>query len=550
MIGVDGADYLITNWLMDRGCLPNLKALARTGAWGPMRSTLPPLTPPAWTTMMTGKNPGKHGVFDFLSMSGGGLHAPLATRRRAKTLFRALSDGGYRVGTLNLPATYPPEPLSGFQVSGFDVPAFTPALAYPHRSYDILRELTRGFAPFPGPPLHAGDDELEIRDNIDLVTLATRRLLQAFPCDVYMTNFQVVDWAQHRALPREMEAGNVASLDLDGLVAKTYRLVDERIGALVREWTSRESHVMVVSDHGGALVDCLVNMEKLFLDRGLITYKSAATGKSSGLAVARYRARVAVTAWNALKRFSPWQGRVLAPFARRMRRRISAYQADTMVDWSHTVAAPWGLYGQVRLNLKGRDPEGIVSEKDRAKVVARVREAILAVTDPVTQQRGYRDVIEADTVYSGPFQEDGPDLIALATSGRYLTVCGRTFSSGSPPLIDAQEHVAVPLATPQGFHSSVGIFGMAGPRVAAGGSLAESRLEDFAPTALHLLDEAVPSDMDGKPVVEAFTAQAREEHPVRGGYPWPTPEVALEASPLTDEEQRRTEERLRALGYL
>ena len=550
LIGIDGADYHITDRLMGQGYLPNLKALAERGAWGPVRSTVPPLTPPAWTTLMTGKNPGKHGVFDFLPMDGQDPGVPVGARRRATTLWRALSDLGYRVGTLNLPVTYPPEPISGFQVSGFTAPAFGPAVAYPKRAFSVLRQAAQGFAPFPDPSGHPGEGERELRDRIDLVPIATRHLLQAFPCDVYMVNFQVVDWVQHRALPEEMKPGDAGSLDLDGLVARTYRLVDDRVGVVLREWASPQTHVMVTSDHGAAVVDRLVNLERLFLEEGLLFYKSATTGKSSGLAAARLRARVALGLWNALKRNAPRLAGRLAPLARRLRAGVSAYQADVEVDWSRTQAAPWGLYGQVRLNIRGRDPEGIVPPHEAPALKARVRELILSVRDPVSGEPVYRDVSEGPAIYSGPFVPEGPDLVALPADERYLTVCGRMFGGPRLPLLDAQDQTVVALDPPRDFHSCLGIFGLAGPGVEPGKHLPESSLADFVPTALYLLGEPVPSDMDGRPVMEAMRSETPRKRRVRVCMPWPEPEAQDRRVVYTKQEEKQVQEQLEALGYL
>src|SRR5439155_1638988 len=103
----------ICPWIAE-GKLPNLAALMKTGAWGRLASILPPITPPAWTAFMTGKNPGKHGIFDFLGARPGTYELTYlnGASRRAKTIWRMLSDAGYTVGTMNIPFTYPPEHLN------------------------------------------------------------------------------------------------------------------------------------------------------------------------------------------------------------------------------------------------------------------------------------------------------------------------------------------------------------------------------------------------------------------------------------------------------
>jgi predicted AlkP superfamily phosphohydrolase/phosphomutase len=86
IVGLDAATFdLIGPWLAE-GKLPNLEALMKNGAWGRLASILPPITPPAWTSFMTGKNPGKHGIFHFMEAQPGtyGLRYLNAASRRAK----------------------------------------------------------------------------------------------------------------------------------------------------------------------------------------------------------------------------------------------------------------------------------------------------------------------------------------------------------------------------------------------------------------------------------------------------------------------------------
>ena len=125
IVGLDAATFdLICPWIAE-GKLPNLAALMKNGAWGRLASILPPVTPPAWTSFMTGKNPGKHGIFHFLGARPGTYKLSYlnAASRRAKTIWRILSDAGYTVGTMNVPFTCPPEHLNGFQISGMDTPS-------------------------------------------------------------------------------------------------------------------------------------------------------------------------------------------------------------------------------------------------------------------------------------------------------------------------------------------------------------------------------------------------------------------------------------------
>ncbi len=494
VIGVDGMDFAITQQLMAAGRLPHLTALATRGAWGPLRSTTPPVTPCAWSTIMTGKNPGQHGIFDFLA---GAATDPVAARRRATTIWETLSRTGWRVGTFNVPTTYPPQPLSAFQVSGFDAPAFGPSMACPDRAYDALWSTVGDYDVFPVSILSPEGDPAALRQHIDLPLLGTRALLSQFACDVYMVSFQVLDWLQHARLGKEMPPGSGGPLDLNGSVAECYALVDDRIGSLLDEWTTPQTTVAVVSDHGAAVVDCLVNLERLFLDAGFMTYETSKAGERK-LRWRRLRSRAMLGAWNILKTALPGVARRLQPVALRVRGWAATYQTSLAVDWGRSVAVPSGSFGQIRLNIRGRDPWGILDPGEAHILRQRVWDLLSALRDPRTGEPVYACSAAVEDIYQGPCVSQGPDLIALPASERYLSLSGRT---GAPavPLLDARG-VVVPFHPPSGWHSMDGVVILAGPDIAGGARINGASVADIAPTLLHLLGETVPGDMDGIPL--------------------------------------------------
>lgn len=118
ILGIDGATFTLIRPWIEAGHLPNLARLHNGGTHRDLASTLPPVTSPAWPTFMTGCNPGKHGVFDFIQPTGSNFSLVNASKIRQPTLWRRLSDAGYKVGVLNVPVTYPPQPINGFMVSG------------------------------------------------------------------------------------------------------------------------------------------------------------------------------------------------------------------------------------------------------------------------------------------------------------------------------------------------------------------------------------------------------------------------------------------------
>src|SRR5689334_13033273 len=124
IIGWDGATFdLIRPWVA-QGKLPHIARLMETGAHGSLRSNLPPMTFPAWSSFMTGKNPGKHGIFDFTRPRPGRYELEFVNggHRRAASFWQILTRAGRKVVSISVPCTFPPEAVDGVMISGFDAP--------------------------------------------------------------------------------------------------------------------------------------------------------------------------------------------------------------------------------------------------------------------------------------------------------------------------------------------------------------------------------------------------------------------------------------------
>ena len=122
VLGLDGATFDVIRPLAEKGELPNLARWMGAGLAKPLASTTPPVTFPAWSSFLTGLGPGEHGLFDFTQKVAGSyrLRFTNASHRRGASFFHTVSEAGGRVLALGMPATYPPEPLNGLLVSGFD----------------------------------------------------------------------------------------------------------------------------------------------------------------------------------------------------------------------------------------------------------------------------------------------------------------------------------------------------------------------------------------------------------------------------------------------
>src|SRR5579883_3412864 len=118
IFGVDGLSFRILQPLIERGDLPNFARLQREGVVSELISTVPPMTPPAWMSLVTGLKPAKHGVYDFWQYDERGEGRLVTRRRGGSAIWNMLSEYGKAVVVVNVPLTYPPEAVRGVLLSG------------------------------------------------------------------------------------------------------------------------------------------------------------------------------------------------------------------------------------------------------------------------------------------------------------------------------------------------------------------------------------------------------------------------------------------------
>jgi predicted AlkP superfamily phosphohydrolase/phosphomutase len=534
IIGFDGATFdLIRPWV-DEGHLPNLGALMEGGVHGDLLSTLPPVTSPAWPTFMTGCNPGKHGVFDFIQPHGENFTLVNATRIRQPTLWQRLSDAGYRVGVMNVPVTYPPEAINGFMISGL----LSPNMDQASEPADLLKQYEPACGPYritPNVQYKPGSESVFIDDLTDLIHTRGRwalELLENEQTDVLMVHFIAMDIMKH-ALWRFMdhnhpryEPGPYEHAIRDG-----YRLVDMYIGRLM-EKLPPEAATLVMSDHGFGPLQNMVNLNVFFMEKGLMKLKRDPWTQLK--AVAFRWGITPSTAYQWIARLG--MQNLIARVSKNTRNSvIGRFLSFDSVDWDRTTAYSMGHVGQVYLNVAGREPHGIIHpdeyEQKRQDVINILQELKDDSGRPILSR-----VITGDSTYHGPYAEKGPDL-HLILDNYNMIAC---------PLFATEGKVmSNQIRGDSGCHRSEGIFLVQGPGIRKGVRLETNNILDLAPTILHLLGEAVPQVMDGRVVVEIFNEAQDVVYEEGEG----TAELVHEKG-FNDDEAAQVEDRLRGLGYL
>jgi predicted AlkP superfamily phosphohydrolase/phosphomutase len=531
VIGLDAATLDVIEPLVAAGDLPQLGRLLGEGAHGRLRSTTHPLTPLAWTTMTTGANAGRHGIWDFAERdeSGYGLRLVNGSSVRVPPLWTRLDAAGRRVGIVNVPYTWPAPPLAGFAVAGMDAWEREDGMTTPPA---LLAELRDRFGRLLAD--HSFPLDADGRFDLDAVrALCEQRieivswLAERYSPELLFVVFMAADHVHHLEWPDWERRGR------DSVVAEVYRILDGAVGALLERVGGE--NVLVVSDHGGGSLEGVVNLNAWLAREGYLAYTSGGdAGARLGHRVFEARRRVPSGLRRSVKQ--------RAPFLRE--RAYALRQAPTVVDWSRTRAFAYGIFGSVVVNLRGRERDGIVDPEEYEALREELASKLADLRDPAGEPI-VAAVHRREDLFRGPELTRIPDLVVEFRDYAWLGKGNLTERSGV--LEDGIVPAAHPNAVYSGSHRPDGLFVLAGPAAQPGARLAPGIL-DVAPTVFYLLDEPIPLDFEGSLLTDALEPGALGERPAR--YAEPEQIELAEPQEYDEAGAAALEERLRDLGYL
>jgi predicted AlkP superfamily phosphohydrolase/phosphomutase len=552
IISLDGATFSVINPFIRQGYMPNLAMMMSSSVAADLESVVPPVTAPAWTSFMTGKHPNKHGVFDFARFDPEQHNWTINNARniQSKTLWQILSEENKRVVVLNLPYTYPPYEVTGALVSGWDAPFTEASFSYPA---GLSGEILGRFPDYKDnlwiselQPLRSDAQFAELthklKTGFEQQTKIAMDLLAREPWDVFMVHFQQTDWIQHK-LWTYIEQGCSNPSDHSPKIEDTrncYRHFDGLVGLLLEqaEVVRPRPTTIVLSDHGFGRLMGNIHPNSYLKEWGYLSVASETHDPLKGVKNlfreskytplrVMYRslaeAKNVLSNANAKDEHHSWTDNAEDVLATR----------GSTWDWKRTKAAVIYAYqmGFVYVNVIGRGPEGIVEpgkeyERLTADLISRFRE----IRHPDTGAKLLKDAIRGVDMY--PAADNGilvPDLVLIPADGY-----GFSFSfSNAPPKISQE-----------GTHRHNGILLINGESVAHPVSDFQPNLIDLAPTILHILGLAVPSDMDGRVLEEILTLDSS----VR--YEDVDNSVVCIAPNYEQAESDIIAQRLKGLGYL
>jgi predicted AlkP superfamily phosphohydrolase/phosphomutase len=370
VLGLDGATFdLIDPWI-EQGYLPHLKAFMDSGAYGTLNSVIPPMSPPAWSSAITGVNPGKHAMYDWYRRLPNSRSLVSETSRslRTKAVWTLLSEAGRPVGVINVPLTDPPTKVDGFMISGM-----------PHTEVTGYTEPPELQATLDGYMIDRMGDHLGENNAVELLDKfmrtyrerlkVTLRLMQEKPWDLFWVVFTATDRIQHYYWKFMDENHPKYEPDADPMLKNAiFNLwveIDEGIGKIL-EVMPEDATVIVMSDHGFGPIYKEVRLHNLVRGRDL--------------------------------------------------------EGDP-------VCYTDGLIAQlIYIDLQGRLPYGVVPEDQYEAERDRIKSLLEDLRDPDTGEPVVDAVYRKEQVFSGRYVSKAPDLVCIEKPFYYMqgdTVPGR-----------------------------------------------------------------------------------------------------------------------------
>lgn len=537
LVGWDGAEPgLVEPWIAQRRLPVLAEALAR-GAAGRIRSTIPPVTPPAWTSLVTGVDPGRHGIYSFTAPGQDDYTERFVTsaQRHVPSVWHYLSAAGLTVGVFNVSLSYPPEPVSGFLFAGFDCPVLGPHIAYPEGAFAAAMQ---GISGYVHESIHEERGEAaarEIRRQMRQQRDMLVNLTQRYPVEVLAVNFNGPDHAHHHAWPRGMTTEQLAA-ETGSPVQEVYQEVDGILGDLLECYADPNTQVLLVSDHGGGPMQGEVSLARALEAGGFLVRRRASPARREGRSALRRLVRRVLPR---RLRAAIWQRGGLE-WRREVGERLRAALVAE-VDWEKTRAFPWGSSGFVQVNVKERQPQGCVHLRDRERVLEEVEACLRELRDPVTGVAPLGPMRRGEELYREPRVGYVPDLVVEDTD--YAVLPHWEAEAAVSNLAEEEE----PYRGVTANHRPEGLLATWGPAVRAASTVPSLGMCDVAPTLLYLAGVAVPQGLDGRVARELWDTGAEPESRAATS-PALVPSAA--GSPYSREEEAAVEQRLRDLGYM
>jgi len=510
VVGFDGATFDIVKPMISEGKLKHLANLLSRGSSGNLTSTILPLSSVAWSSFVSGKNPAKHGMYDFSKRAKGSYsNVPVTSRDRGtKAIWHYASEAGKRCLIVNVPLTYPPEKLNGVMISGFPYLESRKDYSWPRAELDEIRQKFGDISILkPNPQFLKDGDEEKIFQEVNEITRNQTKILKYYlereRWDLVTTVYDATDvighFFWHHLDPNHPKYDREKSKIYAPMVYQVYEELDRAFGELEAMFTERD-HVFVISDHGFGPVYHAIYMNNWLIENNYLRLR-----RSAGTRARKLLFDLGVTSeflFNTVKKLRI-VGTKTNTYTKNSRKVALAKKVTLStddIDWKNTLAYASGNYGPIFINLKGREPQGRVERgEEYENLVAELVDKLGQIIEPGSGRKLFDIIYTKDRIYSGPYYDEAPDIMYFDSTWLYYPM--RVFEFGNKNMIAPN-----PIYT--GAHRMEGIFLAGGPAIDVKTNLSMN-LIDVAPTILHLLNVRIPSSMDGRVLSEILIPELK-----------------------------------------
>lgn len=434
--------------------MPNLTGLRERSCWGELNSTIPPLSCTAWVCFAKGKNPGASIISGFVSrknFSYTDSFVANTTVIEKERIWDILAREGKKCIVINVPVTYPPYDVNGIMISDFLSPGEKSEYCYPKEIKEEINRIAdgyvidvQGFKKKPKDIVFTELVEMEEKrfrvakefirnkqwDFFIFVTIGTDRIHHAFWADM-----------------DETHPDHDKNTQFKDAIRKYYKFIDGKIGELL-PLLGKDDALLIMSDHGSRAMHGFFNLNEWLIREGymkMLAYPTEPTVFE--------RARI---------------------------------------DWNNTKVFATGNYiARIFINLKGREPQGIVEKKDYEKLRNEIKEKLLKVRGEKGNKMDTQ-VFKREGIYKGKHLEEQPDLIVqfddLKWGANQMIGFGKMFSHNADKGGNASNH----------YKKGIFVLHNAGAKA---GKMKDINLIDLMPTILKIMGAEVPGDVEGKAII-------------------------------------------------
>lgn len=533
VIGLDGASLkLIRDWESE---MPFISDMMANGVRGNLASTIPPLTSPAWGTLITGKNPGKHRIFNMSRenpFNKDEIAPTTGSDLQAERIWTILNRHNLKVGVADFPLILQPEPVKSFMVCNLSNWGQEKGQTYP---YSLKKELlAETNMKFEGSIMDGMSPNLsyleKITESVNSKGNLDNYLLNKFEVDVFLTVYEHTDTLQHifwRQLQKSVSTDTKEAIQWKSHFSKFFQNLDKSIKKTVKN-SGKDATVIIVSDHGFGTVDRVVAINEFLLRKDFLSIKNNPSNS-----IRKYIRKLGLNLNNLRKiyfklRMESILGKRIDFLRKTTKFAESLVTSPVDLDFSKAYS-PSGTMGGIYLNNN-------VSEVEYYKLRESVMKALNDLVDTKTGKSPFIGVYPREKIYKGQYTNKSPDIVALKKDNYQIKTqieSGRIFYN----------------RWEGGDHALNGIFIANGPIIQNNIEISGAKLQDVVPTILYMLHLPIPKDIDGHILKDIFKENYLDS--TSSMYEDPTPfSIDKIYKKPTKKQEEEVKKRLEALGYL